>query len=361
MDTAQRADERVVLKLEHICEALSAWTGIPIERLVPGRLGGADYGQLRQKLEENIFGQPEAIAAAVSALERRLELPERPGVRRPLWNALFAGPSGVGKTELARQLATHFFGDPKNLIQIDCSELDREHHIDRLVGSPPGYVGHGQGGQLTNELNRCRHGVLLLDEVEKAHPVILTKVILPLLGEGIVHDMNTGKMLDASNMIVVLTSNCGTNRLQEPAVGFATTEQPSEDAQEKAIRAAIASHYPSAVLSRLDDVIVFAPLSEASMLKIWRREVETLEHRLGQRGDEVRIEIDSKAEPLLLSHIRGSIRQEGARAIQRLFDKIVTGYCLKVLSKGKSGQLKVLVGDSGNDALQFRLAAGKSE
>jgi ATP-dependent Clp protease ATP-binding subunit ClpB len=353
MDTPRRSDERVILTLENICTALSAWTGIPPARLVPGRMGGDDYVQLRQKLEENIFGQSEAIDAVVSALERRLELPERPGVKRPLWNAMFAGPSGVGKTEFAKQLAIHFFEDPRKLIQIDCSELDREHHIDRLVGSPPGYVGHGQGGQLTNELNRCRHGVLLLDEVEKAHPVILTKVVLPLLGEGMVHDMNTGKLLDASNMAVVLTSNCGTNETHEAAVGFARIDKDPNQAQEKAVRDAINQHFPREVLDRIDDVVIFTSLSGDAVRRIWQRELASLAPRMAQRGHPVRIEMAATAEALMLHQIENSVRIAGARAITRFFDRAVVDHCLRLLSECECIQ-RIVVESVGSQGVRFR-------
>jgi ATP-dependent Clp protease ATP-binding subunit ClpA len=212
---------RIEVGLHDVHAVLEAWTGIPSDRLAVSGFSAGDLGVLSDVLSAGIFGQKRAIESCVSGIRRRFQLPERPGERRPIWTALFAGPSGVGKTQLACELATHFFGDLKNhLVKVDLSELREDHTVSRLVGSPPGYVGHGQGGELTNALRKSRTGVLVLDEVEKAHPSILTTVVLPMLGEAVVHDMNDGRVLDVSNMVVILTTNLGTNRAGQQMPGF---------------------------------------------------------------------------------------------------------------------------------------------
>jgi ATP-dependent Clp protease ATP-binding subunit ClpA len=355
MTSALSADDRILVSLDHICQVLAAWTGIPPERLLPGRLDPAAFEQLQRQLAERIFGQARAIEAGVSALERRFRLGAEPESGRPVWNALFAGPSGVGKTQLARELAVSFFGSPRALIQIDCSEFDQEHHLARLVGAPPGYVGHGQGGQLTNELRRCSNGVVLLDEVEKAHPRILTAVVLPLLGEGVVHDMNTGQALHAGNMIVVLTSNLRTNRPAAAAFGFQAAGADPRQNQEKSIRSAIEEHFPREVLGRIDDTIIFEPLSEEAIKRIWLREVAGLEQRLSAQGQPVQVRIDSAAETLLFGHIQGLVGSQGARAVLRFFEKAVVDRCLNLLRGWTFGACRVVIEPTEEGGLRYRV------
>lgn len=328
---SQLPEGKVFLSLHHVRETLSAWTGIPAERLTPGRLT-FDASGLAQAIGQNLYGQQHAIDAAVLAIQRRFQLPEREGVRRPIWTALFAGPSGVGKTQLARELAAHFFGNgDKHLIKIDLSEFREEHTVARLVGAPPGYKGHGDGGELTNALRRCPSGVLLLDEVEKVHRSVLTTVVLPMIGDGVVHDMNDGRTLDVTNMIVALTSNIGTNHSEEKAAGFTFEERCPGESEDASIHSTIRSHFPKEVLGRIDDVIVFAPLSEEAVQHIWRREISALEKRLAARGDVFLIDIDPQAETLLLKQIQKTVRREGARAVLRFFDRAVVDRCLDLL------------------------------
>jgi len=342
------------LTQDHLHAVVSAWTGIPKERIgVSGNLR-FDAEALREELRRRIFGQDAAIDALVSALERRLSLPEREG-SRPIWNGVLAGPSGVGKTETARALAEYFFGDARAVIQIDCSELDQEHHLDRLVGSPPGYVGHGQGGQLTNALRRRRHCVILFDEAEKACDPLLTKILLPLCGEAVVHDMNTGRALDARDAIVILTSNIGTNRSPEVRVGFEVGPRADENEEEQAIRAAIARRFPKELLGRIDDVLVLRPLSEDALREIWRREVRCFERRLAQRGDQVRIEISPEAEALLIDCTRERARAQGARAVVRTFDKAVVNRALRLLGAPSSAARRLVVGGTDRGGLEFRV------
>lgn len=345
------------LTLDHICEALAGWTGIPASRLVPGQLSFDDYEKLQAALSNRIFGQELAVGAVVTGLQRRFQLPERQGVRRPVWTALFAGPSGVGKSQLAREVAAHFFGDGNHLIKIDLSELREEHLVARLVGAPPGYRGHGDGGELTNALRGCSSGVLLLDEVEKAHPTILTTVILPLIGEGVVHDMNDGRTLDASHMMIVMTSNLGTNASVDRAVGFSATEDPRKDVSGASVLAAIREYFPREVFGRIDDTIVFSPLTTGAVKQIWQREVKGLEERLCQGGNEWRVRIDSTAEDVLLAQISGAVHREGARAIVRFFDRALVDRCLDLLRHRNhgSGIIEVELSDSTGQSLRYRI------
>jgi ATP-dependent Clp protease ATP-binding subunit ClpC len=346
------------LTIDHLRHVLSGWTGIPRDRLgLSGNLQ-LDTAALRQGLQSRIFGQQAAIEVLVSALSRRLGLPER-NARRPQWTAIAAGPSGVGKTETARVLAEYFFGDPRALIQIDCSELDQEHHLDRLVGSPPGYKGHGDGGQLTNALRRTKYCVILFDEVEKACDALLTRLLLPLLGEGVVHDMNSGQALDARDTVVFLTSNVGTNRREQQQVGFGAGQPADQDAgsQEQEIRTAIGDRFPKELLGRTDDVLIYRPLSDEALRLIWRREVEQFEQRLSRRGDRVRIEISPEAETLLIECSKERAKAQGARAVVRTFDKALVDRALRLLGAPSSVDRRLQVNHNAQGGLEFRVEA----
>lgn len=324
------------LQLANILSALSAWTGIPAHRLMPGRSALSDIADLEAVLGARLFGQDDAIAATVRALKRRLVFPGGEGERHPLWSVLFAGSSGVGKSQLAKDLAKHFFGDiNKHLTRIDLSEFREEHTVARLVGSPPGYVGHGQGGQLTNAVRRCSSGVLLLDEVEKAHPAILTTVILPLLGEGVVHDMNDGRALDATDLVVVMTTNLGVEA--GPGVaGFTGDTRTPGNWSVDACRRVISQHFPAEVLGRLDDTIVFVPLSPDAVRRIWRQAREEFENRFSAGPGGHRLEMDEAAEALILSQMAEAVERQGARAVLRFFRRVVVDRCLELTQSGEA-------------------------
>jgi ATP-dependent Clp protease ATP-binding subunit ClpA len=344
---------------DDVCRVLEAWTGVRASRIVASRFRSADIDELHRALSERVFGQQSAIDALAAGLQRRFRLPERAGQRRPIWTAVFAGPSGVGKTQLARDLAEHFFGEPANhLVQIDLSEFREEHTIARLVGSPPGYKGHGEGGQLTNALRRTKTGVIVLDEVEKAHEAILTTIVMPLVGEGVVHDMNDGRVLDATNMIVILTSNLGSDSDEERAVGFAPAPELGEsDTAERAARAAVASFFPPEILGRIDDIVVFRHLSDEAVHRIWQREEQCLEQRLASGQTIVRIDVNPDAERLCLDEVRTTIRRDGARAVMRLFDKAIVGKCLDMLPETAGGSWVLRVEAAEPRSLRYSLTA----
>lgn len=338
--------------LEHVCEALAAWTGLPPERLRPGglKLGGIE--KARALLADAVVGQDDAIDAAVKALARRARLAPRPGERRPLWSALFAGPSGVGKSQLAKELARAFFGDvERHLIQIDLSDFRDEHTVARLVGAPPGYKGHGDGGELTNALRRVPGGVLLLDEVEKAHPTIVTQVLIPLLGEAVVHEMNDGRVVDVSAFIVVMTSNLGTGLDPANPVGFASAARAPDAARR--VRDAISGYFPKEVLGRIDDVVVFSNLTEAAARALWEREVGDFAARLAAGGPTIEIHVDALVADRLLGAARGGIKAEGARAVRKVFDHAIADRCLELLGEHReAGRIVVLPADA--ESIRYR-------
>jgi ATP-dependent Clp protease ATP-binding subunit ClpA len=297
----------------------------------PGQLGPAVFRGLWNRLAAQIFGQAAAIEEAVSALERRYRLPEPDGRKRPIWNAVFAGSSGVGKTMMARLIGEDFFGSD-SVCCIDCSELTQEHHAARLVGAPPGYVGYDRPGQLVAGLERRSSGVLVFDELEKAHPQIVTSVLLPLLGNGVVHDMSTGRQIDASQWVVVMTSNLGAQLPSDRAVGFRHAEDKPEKYHE-VIRTAIDEHFPREFLGRVDDVVVFQRLGQDAVLRIWDGEVTALEGRLRRQGEPVRVEITPEATAVLLNHATTGVEGQGARCVVRCFNQAIADRCIALLDE----------------------------
>lgn len=320
-----------IVEMDHLCTVLSAWTGIPAQRIHPGQMGPDMFDRLRTRLAAQIFGQDAAIEAAVSALERRHRLPERDSRKRPMWNGVFAGSSGVGKTMMARLIGEEFFGYD-SVCCIDCSELTQEHHAARLVGAPPGYVGYDRPGQLVSGLERRTSGVLVFDELEKAHPQIVTSVLLPLLGNGVVHDMSTGRKIDASHWVVIMTSNIGAQLASERAVGFRQAED-NPGKHRDSIRAAIDEHFPRELLGRMDDIVVFQRLGQETVRRIWDCEVVALEERLGHQGETVRVDITPEATAILLSHAAAGVERQGARSVLRLFDKAIVDRCIALLGE----------------------------
>jgi ATP-dependent Clp protease ATP-binding subunit ClpA len=346
-----------ILCPDHLYETISAWTGIPTQRLRASSQRVVEFEELKAKLEERVLGQRNAIQAVVSGLARRYKLPERTGVHRPIWNALFVGPSGVGKTELARQLALHFFGKESALIKVDCSELDHSHHLARLVGAPPGFVGHGEEGQLIRELNRCSHGVLLLDEVEKAHPKILSAVVLPIIGEGQISDMSTGRSMDASNLAVLLTCNLALNHDAEPPNGLESADEDPTRMQKRSVQSFLDATFPREILGRLDDVVVFDPLSVKTLRLLWMREISSAERRFATRGSPVQIRMEAEAVETILQSILPEVQREGARALVRAFDRVVTDRCLQLLEEHCSDPVAILISSTAAGGLRLRVEA----
>ena len=336
----------VILRLDHLIDVLSVWTGVRPEHLRPGNLGPAFFGRLRSDLNSDLLGQCHAIEAATAALRRRHSLPEPAGVSRPLWTAIFGGPSGVGKSALAHRLAARFWGSESALIQIDCSELDQEHTLARLVGAPPGYVGYRQGGQLCNDLRRVSSGVILFDEIEKAHPALLRTLLLPLLGEGTVHDMSSGERLDATRFAVILTSNLGA---QHPGAspGFLAPDERASERQRTATTGVISAWLPREIAGRIDDVIVFNHLDADSLCQIWDRDLRQLEERIRQSGVDVRLVVEPAVRDLLLARYESDLRGQGARALRRAFDHELKDRCLELLTTmtTASAELHVAVGE----------------
>ena len=239
---------------EDIAEVVSRWTGIPVSRLMEGEI--QKLLKMEERLHQRVVGQDEAISAVANAIRRARAGLQDPN--RPLGSFIFLGPTGVGKTELARALAEFLFDDEQAMVRIDMSEYQEKHTVSRLIGAPPGYVGYEEAGQLTEAVRRRPYAVVLFDEIEKAHPEVLN-VMLQLLDDGRLTD-GKGRTVDFKNTVVIMTSNVGSHFIAEAAVAqsvTATKPASSTKATRRQVLEALREHFRPEFLNRVDEIIVF--------------------------------------------------------------------------------------------------------
>jgi ATP-dependent Clp protease ATP-binding subunit ClpB len=287
---------------EDVAEVVSAWTGIPLNRLLEGEVEKLLH--MEERLHERVIGQDDAVSAVANALRR-----SRAGLSdpdRPIGSFIFLGPTGVGKTELARALAGFMFDDERAMVRIDMSEYMERHSVARLIGAPPGYVGFEEGGQLTEAVRRRPYAVLLLDEIEKAHADVFN-VLLQLLDDGRLTD-GQGRVVDFTNTVVIMTSNIGSHFLTEGIEG--------EIAEER-VMGALRDHFRPEFLNRVDEIVVFSRLDRAQLGAIVELQAARLGERLADRG--VELEITESARELLGRE--GYDPVYGARPLKRLVQR----------------------------------------
>jgi len=338
-DTGPRMVNEQVTE-EDIAAVVAAWTGIPVGRLMQGeteKLLG-----LEGELGKRLVGQKPAVRAVAEAVRR-----SRAGIAdadRPTGSFLFLGPTGVGKTELAKALAEFLFDDDKAMIRIDMSEYGERHSVARLLGAPPGYVGYEQGGQLTESVRRRPYSVVLLDEVEKAHGDVFD-VLLQVLDDGRLTD-GQGRTVDFRNVILILTSNLGSQYLVDPAL--------STEAKEDAVRATVQQSFKPEFLNRLDDIVIFSTLSKDDLAQIVELYIDRLSRRLENRRLELAVTPDARS---WLAE-RGYDPIYGARPLRRLMqheidDKLATALLAGEIGDGDTVMVDL---DSENDTLSIRKA-----
>jgi ATP-dependent Clp protease ATP-binding subunit ClpC len=308
---AEESPERVVVERFDVEEVVASWTGIPVAAI------GEDEADRLRRMEEilrqRVVGQDDAIAAVARAIRR-----SRLGVTspdRPIGSFIFLGPSGVGKTEVARQLASFLFQDPRRLVRFDMSEYMEKHTVSRLIGSPPGYVGFEEGGQLSEQVRRNPYSVVLLDEIEKAHPDVYN-LMLQVLEDGRLTD-NYGNVIDFTNTLIIMTSNLGGRELVEgEGVGFGSDGATIESRQvRELVDRELRRHFPPEFINRLDEVIVFDALGEDSMLEVARLLLEETAAVLRKKN--VNIEFSPDVASWLFDQC-GIDPQAGARPLRRL-------------------------------------------
>ncbi|GAA4480132.1 ATP-dependent chaperone ClpB [Microbacterium panaciterrae] len=302
---------------EDIAGVIAAWTGIPVGRLLQGE--SERLLHLERELGKRLIGQKEAVAAVSDAVRRSRAGISDPG--RPTGSFLFLGPTGVGKTELAKALAEFLFDDEHAMIRIDMSEYGEKHSVSRLVGASPGYVGYEQGGQLTEAVRRRPYSVVLLDEVEKAHPEVFD-VLLQVMDDGRLTD-GQGRTVDFSNVILILTSNIGSPILIDPTL--------SPDDKRDAVMALVRQAFKPEFINRLDDIVMFAALTEDDLAQIVELTIDQLQRRLSERRLTLAVTPDARA---WLAE-RGYDPVFGARPLRRLIQNEVQNKLATALLSGR--------------------------
>ena len=329
----QMATNRGTVEADDIARVVAGWTGIPVTRLTE------DESQRMLKLEDTlharVVGQDEAVTAVAKAIRRsRVGLKDP---KRPIGSFLFLGPTGVGKTELCKTLAEAMFGDENAMIRIDMSEYMEKHTVSRLVGSPPGYVGHEEGGQLTEKVRRKPYSVVLFDEIEKAHEDVWN-ILLQILEDGIVTD-SQGRRVDFKNTIIVMTSNVGARNItaaETAPLGFDGGEKDTdEQARFGRIRQAVMEElkrtFRPEFLNRIDEIIVFRQLTQENITSIARKMLQVTAQRMAQQG--ITLEVDDDALERMARE--GFDPQYGARPLRRTLQNEVEDAVAEQMLEGK--------------------------
>jgi ATP-dependent Clp protease ATP-binding subunit ClpB len=322
---------------EDIAEVVSKWTGIPVSRLMEGEVEKLIH--MEERLHERVIGQDEAVEAVSGALRR-----SRAGLSdpdRPIGSFLFLGPTGVGKTELARALAEFMFDSGQAMVRIDMSEYMEKHAVARLIGAPPGYVGYEEGGQLTEAVRRRPYSVILLDEIEKAHPDVFN-VLLQIMDDGRLTD-GQGRTVDFKNTVLIMTSNVGSQFIASEAVEEKAREQVEE---------ALTQTFPPEFLNRIDDVVIFHRLTKEDLGKIVEIQVAQLSDRVRERG--IEIQLTDKARELLGN--LGFDPTYGARPLKRVIQKQLVDRLALRLLEGDFAEGDTVEVDAKDGELSFEKA-----
>src|SRR5438874_3467625 len=312
----QESEEQPEIGEEEIADVVSMWTGIPVFKLTEAET--ARLIKMEEELHKRVIGQQEAIVAVSKSIRRA-----RAGIKdpkRPTGSFIFLGPSGVGKTELARTLAEFLFGDEDAMIQIDMSEYMEKHAVSRLVGSPPGYIGYDEGGQLTEAVRRKPYSVLLLDEIEKAHPDVFN-ILLQILEDGKLTD-SQGRRVDFRNTIVIMTSNIGASQISKNvSLGFSIGDEGglSYDEMKERVMSELKKVCRPELLNRIDEIIVFHKLERAEILEVVDLMMKRLREQMGTH--EVVIELTDEAKDLLVE--KGYDPAMGARPLRRAIQRFI--------------------------------------
>jgi ATP-dependent Clp protease ATP-binding subunit ClpB len=303
---------------EDVARIVSKWTGIPVSKMLEGEV--KKLVSMEERLRQRVVGQDEALARVANAIRR-----SRAGLsdpNKPIGSFIFLGPTGVGKTEMARALAEFLFDDEHAMVRIDMSEYMEKHAVARLIGAPPGYIGYDEGGQLTEAVRRRPYCVILFDEIEKAHPDVFN-VLLQILDDGRLTD-SRGRTVDFKNAVIIMTSNIGASYLQ--AEGVSSPEAFAEATQH--VMEALRQHFRPEFLNRVDDIIVFKPLGEEQLTRIIELRLDDLRKLLADR--KITIELTPAAKELLF--LEGYDRAYGARPLKRAIQRLIQDpLALKIL------------------------------
>jgi ATP-dependent Clp protease ATP-binding subunit ClpB len=328
---------------EDIAEVVAKWTGIPITKMLQSDRD--KLLKLEDELHQRVVGQNEAIVAVSDAIRRsRAGLQDK---KKPIGTFLFLGTTGVGKTELAKALAAYMFDDENAMTRIDMSEYQERHSVSRLIGAPPGYVGYDEGGQLTEAVRRKPYSVVLLDEIEKAHPDTFN-ILLQVLDEGRLTD-NKGRVADFKNTVIIMTSNMGSHIIQEKFEGLKDIDTAMKTAKVEVLGLLKQSVRPE-FLNRIDDIIMFTPLSKIEIKQIVILQLKGLTKMLAKQH----ITLDATEEAIDYIAKLGYDPQYGARPVKRVIQKEVLNKLSKDILSGEVTVDSIILLDSFNDQLVFR-------
>ena len=328
---------------EEIARIISRWTGIPVAKLTESERNKTLH--LDEELHKRVIGQDEGVTKVTEAIIR-----SKAGIKdptKPIGSFLFLGPTGVGKTELAKSLAASLFDDENNMVRIDMSEYMEKYSVSRLIGAPPGYVGYEEGGQLTEAVRRKPYSVVLFDEIEKAHPDVFN-VLLQVLDDGRITD-SQGRTVDFKNTILIMTSNIGSAHLLD---GIDENGNISKDAEEAVMNELRAGFRPE-FLNRLDEIILFKPLTKSNIGEIIHLLMEDLNRRLVDK--EVRVELSKEAEAYVVDH--GFDPVYGARPMKRYLQKTVETEAAKLILADRVRAGDTILIDVENGALTAKVKA----
>jgi ATP-dependent Clp protease ATP-binding subunit ClpC len=339
-------DSVLTLDEEEVAEVLSNWTGIPVFKLTEEET--AKLLRMEQELHRRIVGQDEAISAVSKSIRRTRSGLKDP--KRPAGSFIFLGPSGVGKTELAKSLAEFLFGDEDSLVHLDMSEYMEKHTVSRLIGSPPGYVGYEEGGQLTEAVRRKPFSVVLFDEIEKAHPDVFNS-LLQILEDGRLTDAQ-GRPVDFKNTVLIMTSNLGTRDLGKSGLGFAveTDERTQYQRMKEQVDEELKQYFRPEFLNRIDEVIVFHPLTRQQVKDVVDLMIKRVKEQL--KSQDLDIELTEEAKTWLAEN--GYDPQLGARPLRRTIQREVEDKLSEKVLFGEYQAGQLIVVDVEEDELTFR-------
>ena len=345
----ERDDDALVsaeVTCDDIEEVIARWTGIPVTSLKEGET--QKLLRIELELHERVVSQRPAISALARAIRR-----SRAGLKnplRPVGSFLFLGPTGVGKTEVARSLAQVLFGSERSMIRFDMSEFMEKHSVSKLIGSPPGYVGHEEGGQLTERIKRAPYSVLLFDEIEKAHPDIFN-VLLQVFEDGILTDA-LGNAVDFKNAIIIMTSNIGARFIQKKAtMGFQGTNDASREKMEEMVMSSVRQTFNPEFINRLDEIIIFDELLNHELLDVIQLQVEQINKTMLRHGFEVRLTDEAKK---WIVEKTCADRSYGARPLRRALQKYVEDPLSEALIQGHLRDISLIEMFLDGDDLNYR-------
>ena len=350
---AAEHEEDMTVDEEDIADLVAKITGIPVSRMLEGEQEKLLH--MEERLHERVIGQDEAIAAVSDAIRRA-----RAGLKdphRPIGSFIFLGPTGVGKTELARALAEFLFDDEDAMIRLDMSEYQERHTVSRMIGAPPGYVGYDEGGQLTEAVRRRPYRVILFDEIEKAHPEVFN-TLLQVLEDGRLTDGH-GRTVDFRNTVVIMTSNLGTSEFQKPQFGFLPKTKPTgsqKDALKADVEKALRQTFRPELLNRIDEIIVFDPLTEDDLKKIVELLLNDVRERLADR--KVGLELTDAAKEALVKE--GYDPVYGARPLRRTIERRIANPLSRRILAGEFAEGDVARVDYVDGEYTFTLARSKA-